>query len=144
MLLQPSQRLETLALNLIPLNIELTIPIHAPRRAPELNRIHNQPDDPEDEQDERAHDHDPGEELPLGDQPEHYGDEEEREGGYGDPVGEIPRDPNLQLLLHGQEARINSQDRRGAHDHDQEPEVQLQGRPVVFGADSLDDQFGHC
>ena len=77
MLLQVSQRIRTLPVTRSTGNIELTIAIHAPSRSPQLNRDDDEAYDPEDEEDERPHYNDPGEELSLGDQPEHHPQEEE-------------------------------------------------------------------
>lgn len=49
------------------INIQTTITAHTPRRAPQLHANHNQAHHPQHEEDERAHDDDPWEELPLGD-----------------------------------------------------------------------------
>lgn len=55
-----------------------------------------------------------------------------------------PRRANLQLRLYGHEIRKYPQHRRTAHDHDQQPEIQLQDRPVVFRLRMADDDaFAH-
>jgi hypothetical protein len=89
MLLQISQRIHTLPMTLRRIDIKLTIAINT-TGAPQLDRIDDEPYNPEDEQYESPHYDDSGEQLPLRDEPEHGEDEEDREGGDGNPVGEIP------------------------------------------------------
>lgn len=92
-LLQPRKRIpiRPLTSRLLTNNIQLTIPIHAPHRSPKLYANNYQPHQPKDKQYKGTHDHNAGEELPLRDQVEHEEDEKNREGGYGYPVGEVPR-----------------------------------------------------
>jgi len=73
MLLQPCQRIRVRAYR--PFQ-QLTAPVHA-AGTPQLNAEYNEADHPEDKQDERTHYNDPGEKLPLGDEPQHDEDEEE-------------------------------------------------------------------
>jgi hypothetical protein len=90
MLLQPSQCSNIRPRYRLPAHKYITLRIDIPRGPPKLDTRHDEPDKPEHEEDEGAEDHDAREELALRDQPEHEGEEEDREGGDGDPVGEVP------------------------------------------------------
>ncbi|QSZ31187.1 hypothetical protein DSL72_000750 [Monilinia vaccinii-corymbosi] len=91
--LQPGQRAGRRAALWIRHHVQVAITIDGARGAPQLHRPHDQADHPQHEEDERAEDHDAGEQLPLRDQPEHQDQEGHAEGGRDDPVGKIPWDP---------------------------------------------------
>ena len=67
----------------------------------------------------------------------------EGEGGGGRVKRHIPRDPNIKLLLHGDEIRVYSQDRASSNQHYQEPEIELDCRPVISSPPHTDYLFGY-
>ena len=53
----------------------------------------------------------------------------------------LPRNPHPQLILHRNKIRINPQYRTTAHQHDKQPEIQLQRRPSVLCPHAMHDDF---
>jgi hypothetical protein len=90
MLLQPSQRLNSWPGRRLPAHKNITLRIDIPGGPPKLDTRDDEPNQPQDEEDEGAEDHDPGEQRTLRDQPEDEAEEKDCEGRDGDPVGEVP------------------------------------------------------
>lgn len=57
--------------------------------------------------------------------------------------GDLPWDPQPHLLLHAHEEGEDPQRRRCSGEHDDEPEIQLRFRPVVFSPALDHEDFRH-
>lgn len=55
-----------------------------------MDTIDDKAHHPQDEEDERSHYNNPGEELSLRDEPKHDDEEEERDASNGNPVRKVP------------------------------------------------------
>jgi hypothetical protein len=89
-LLQPSQRLNRRPIRILPNNINITLRIDIARWPPKLNARDDEPHQPQDEEDEGAQDHDPGQQRALRYQPEHEREVDDRERRDSNPIGEVP------------------------------------------------------
>jgi len=89
MLFQPSQGTGAGTLDSVAVNVQAAIPVDA-TGPPQLDTDDDEADGPQDEEDEGAHDDDAGQQLALGNQPQHDDDEDDGERADGDPVGEVP------------------------------------------------------
>lgn len=132
---------------------QVAVAANTPCRPPELHRHDDEADEPEDEEDEGADEDDRGQQAALVDEGEEEDDEGDDEGGDGYVVGEVPGRERVSLAWggrgdgggwaggpwHGQAEGLLGLDERGkdaddaarGDEHDEHPEVELPGGPLV-------------
>ncbi|KAH0599080.1 hypothetical protein MHUMG1_03195 [Metarhizium humberi] len=102
-------------------------------RPPKLNRHDNQADKPQDEE-HKGPDHDNGRQQPAGrNEPEDEAHEKDGHGSNGYKVGKVPVAAAewIQLRLDLDKGRKHADDARCRQQHDEDPEIELQRRPVI-------------
>lgn len=139
LLLHPRQRCRRQSFGVLVEHGQIAVAANTAGRSPELNRQHDQAHHPQHKQHEAANHHNRRKQPLLIDEHEHSQDKHNAERADRDEVRKVPRNVQLEALLHLYKRRKDADEGARGGEHDNDPKVELDGRPAVL----VDDMRVH-